>query len=121
MFVYLPFASFRAIWIYSIQGILLVIFAWAVPYMNVGSIALLNKFSPSDHQSKLQGMRSSLGRLAKGKLSWWLVFILMFLPEKAVKSTGVNLDRLDTILNATFAQCSINFHNHHFYFTITFS
>ena len=69
MFVYLPFASFRAIWIYSIQGILLVIFAWAVPYMNVGSIALLNKFSPSDHQSKLQGMRSSLGRLAKGKLS----------------------------------------------------
>ena len=69
MFVYLPFASFRAIWIYAIQGILLVIFAWAVPYMNVGSIALLNKFSPSDHQSKLQGMRSSLGRLAKGKLS----------------------------------------------------
>ena len=37
----------------------------SVPFINVGSISVLNTFSPHDDQSKLQGIRSSLGRIAK--------------------------------------------------------
>ena len=71
MILYLPFATFRASWIFTLQGLLLVIFAIAVPYMNIGTISLLNKFSPADDQAKLQGLRSSAGRLAKVLGSIW--------------------------------------------------
>ena len=59
MIIYLPLASFRASWIYALQGILLVVFAIAVPYMNIGSISLLNKFSPADDQVVLTVFVSS--------------------------------------------------------------
>ena len=54
MIIYLPVATFRASWIYALQGIPLVVFAIAVPYMNIGSISLLNKFSPADDQEILK-------------------------------------------------------------------
>jgi hypothetical protein len=71
MLIYLPFASFRARWIYAVQGCLLFLFSFSVPFINVGSISVLNTFSPHDDQSKLQGIRSSLGRIAKVLGSIW--------------------------------------------------
>ena len=65
MMVTLCFASFRAYWIFVVVGLMLLLFAFAVPYINVGCISTLNKFSPQNDQSKLQGVRSSLGRIAK--------------------------------------------------------
>ena len=65
MAISMYFMTFRAFWIYFVQGLFLFIFSSTLPFLNVGCISMLSKFSPESELSYLQGIRSSSGRIAK--------------------------------------------------------